>query len=609
MGRSYKHTPVYRLPLHWNPGGNVEGDLHNRLALALEEALATGADLHWKAPVTTFASLPLTLNFIGDARVVTNTGAIYIWNGTAWVKEPPGIHAPTHERLGGDPIPWSQANEPTGFENLIDTTISWDDGTKVFTITPTGASFNVWVHAKKFTFSAPETKDISGVIAEGNWYFYYDDTGVLQGSQTPFDFLMHAAVSVMYWDATNAKAIQLNEERHQTCIPNCTMEFLHEAFGIVFISGLGITPGTLPIPGTGAADADAEIALTDGVLHDEDLHINPHDSGGDVRFRQDLTPISQIPVFHRDTVTGVWRRKDATDFPVQEGPGAGNDRLQWNDPDAGGAGVWGLSEVGDNGFVAVFLACIPDLGEPIFAILGQEEHGTLQDAQENNNYADLALGTDFREQRVLYRLIFQTNDTYANTPKARLVDVTDLRTAQLGSPAGTIIPNYHAALSGRADADQHPASALVPATGGFDGLLSAADDTVQKALDTLDNASTPTEATATATTTTTGATDGLLAGMTLTPGAGNYMVWFSTSVDHTAANDSIWVSLYVNGVQVPDTERLFRRGGAAADTAGPLAFNKYITGVGAGQVVEVRWRTTGATANAYQRTLTLMKVA
>lgn len=119
----------------------------------------------------------------------------------------------------------------------------------------------------------------------------------------------------------------------------------------------------------------------------------------------------------------------------------------------------------------------------------------------------------------------------------------------------------------------------------------------------------PTEASATATTTTTGATDGLLAGVTLTPGAGNYLVWFSTSVDHDSSNESIWVSLYVNGVQVPDTERFFKRGGAAADTGGPLSFNKYITGVGVGQAVEVRWRTTAATASAYQRTLNLLKVA
>ena len=87
------------------------------------------------------------------------------------------------------------------------------------------------------------------------------------------------------------------------------------------------------------------------------------------------------------------------------------------------------------------------------------------------------------------------------------------------------------------------------------------------------------------------------------------MVWFSTSIDHSVTNQTTWVSLYVNGVQVAHTEREFRRGGSAGDVAGGLSFSAYITGVLAGQAVEVQWRTTAATASAYERTLNLMKVA
>ena len=378
--------------------------------------------------------------------------------------------------------------EPTGFPNLTDTTISWNDGTKVFTIAPTGASFDVWVLGKKYTKTGAQTKDISGSIAEGNWYFYYDSAGVLQGSQTPFDFMQHATVAVMHWDATNTVAITFCEERHMFYMPRMTMEFLHNAYGVVFMSGLGLTPKTTPIPGDGTADADAEIELADGTLLDEDITVNPRDSGSG-HFVQDLQPIAQLPVFHRETVTGVWRKKTANNFPVQEGPGAGNDRLQWNNPNAGGGGIWGLSEVGDGEFVAVFVCACPEVNEPVFCILGQETHATQQAAQEANVYADLALGTmGFREQKVLYRIIFQSFDSYSNTPKARIVETIDLRAAQLGSPAGTIVPSVHNALSGRGDSDVHPAASIAPSTGSFNGALSAADDTVQKALDTLDDA-------------------------------------------------------------------------------------------------------------------------
>lgn len=400
----------------------------------------------------------------------------------------PTAHATTHLGDGGDETGYAVVGEPTGFPNLTDTTISWVDGTKIFTIAPTGATFDVWVLGKKFTKTGAQTKNISGVIAEGCWYFYYDSAGVLQASQTPFDFMQHATVAVVHWDATNTVAITFAEERHLFFMPRQTMEFIHLAYGLVYVSGLGLTPKTLPIPGDGTADADAEIELADGVLLDEDLTINPRDSGSG-HFVQDLQPIAQLPVFHRETATGVWRKKTANNFPLREGPGAGNDRLQWNDPDAGGAGVWGLSEVGDGEFVAVFICAAPEVDEPVFCILGQETYATQQAAQEANVYADLALGTmAFREQRILYRIIFQTFDSYSNTPKARVVETIDLRAAQLGSPAGTIVPSVHNALSGRGDSDVHPAASIAPDTSNFDRILSAADDTVQKALDTLESA-------------------------------------------------------------------------------------------------------------------------
>lgn len=427
------------------------------------------------------------------SELVPSTALDNVWKGDGaggWVQGPstPGIHAPSHEGGASDPAGYALIGEPTGFPDLTSTTIAWDDPTKVFTLDPVAATFDVWVLGKKFTKTGPQTKDISGVIAEGNWYFYYDSAGVLQASQTPFDFMLHATVAVMHWDNTNLVHLMFSEERHKFFMPRQTMEFIHLAYGLVYVSGLGLTPKTLPVPGDGTLDADAEIELDDGVLLDEDIHVDPRDSGAG-HFVQDLQPIAQLPVFHRETVTGVWRKKTTNNFPVQEGPGAGNDRLQWNDLDAGGAGVWGLSEVADGAFVAAFICAAPEVDEPVFVILGQETHATQQEASEANVYADLALGMmGFREQRVLYRLIFQSFDSYANAPKARLVETIDLRAAQIGSPTGTIVPNEHNALSGRGGVDAHPASAVMPSTGSFDGALSAADDTTQKALDTLDDA-------------------------------------------------------------------------------------------------------------------------
>jgi len=52
-----------------------------------------------------------------------------------------------------------------------------------------------------------------------------------------------------------------------------------------------------------------------------------------------------------------------------------------------------------------------------------------------------------------------------------------------GSGEGT---SDHSLLTNRDAADQHPAASITPVTTNFDGNLSSADDTVQKALETLD---------------------------------------------------------------------------------------------------------------------------
>lgn len=114
----------------------------------------------------------------------------------------------------------------------------------------------------------------------------------------------------------------------------------------------------------------------------------------------------------------------------------------------------------------------------------------------------------------------------------------------------------------------------------------------------------PQQATQVGDSTTTSPVDVLLPSMTLVAGVnGNYKIDFSTSVEHSSTNETIFVSLYVNGVQVAHTEREFRRGGAAGDVSGGLAIDAYVTGVLAAHVIEIRWRTTAATATAHERTL------
>src|SRR3989344_1769195 len=115
------------------------------------------------------------------------------------------------------------------------------------------------------------------------------------------------------------------------------------------------------------------------------------------------------------------------------------------------------------------------------------------------------------------------------------------------------------------------------------------------------------EASATTATTTTSTSDGVMTGMTLTPGAGDYLVVFSTSVK-TAAAATVFVSIYVNGVQQAHTERQHFQEGSIFSFGEPLMTYAHVS-VGAGQTVDIRWRTSTSTATAQARTLNLFPVA
>ncbi len=111
----------------------------------------------------------------------------------------------------------------------------------------------------------------------------------------------------------------------------------------------------------------------------------------------------------------------------------------------------------------------------------------------------------------------------------------------------------------------------------------------------------------------TSATDVLVPGMTLTPGAGDYLVWFSGSLDDLlpATGEIMNVSLYVNGVQVAHTERQIMSEQYLDDIATtlPAMFQAFVTGVGATDTIEVAWRTDTGTMTMHERTLVVARVA
>lgn len=142
----------------------------------------------------------------------------------------------------------------------------------------------------------------------------------------------------------------------------------------------------------------------------------------------------------------------------------------------------------------------------------------------------------------------------------------------------------------------------VAVAGGANGFFEGTDKTK------IDSIVSPTEAGTSGTNTTTSTTDVAMPSMSLsTGGAGTFMVWGSMSIEIGTADESVFISLYVDGGLQGTTTREHRRGTVAADIESTLAFSKRVV-AGSSVTVEVRWRVTDGTGTVNARTLNMMRV-
>lgn len=161
----------------------------------------TAGNIHWKAPVADFASLPAEGNSYGDARITLDTGGIYVWKaGTpdAWFKESVGEIALDEGTilLGNSGDVAAQAdlvNGDGGDENLVAITesevlvkslvagsgVSLASDTDTVTISATGggATYVPWypfiastAHAFSVAGSTPTARNSSLVVDRAGSY-------------------------------------------------------------------------------------------------------------------------------------------------------------------------------------------------------------------------------------------------------------------------------------------------------------------------------------------------------------------------------------------------------------------------------------------------------
>lgn len=105
--------------------------------------------------------------------------------------------------------------------------------------------------------------------------------------------------------------------------------------------------------------------------------------------------------------------------------------------------------------------------------------------------------------------------------------------------------------------------------------------------------------------------DALMTGMTVTPVAGTYLVWFSCDINSANAGAATSVSFYVGGSQKADSLRKVVPFCGGTLTSGSarcgVALNGVIT-VNGSQAIEIRWSASSGTNTVAARTMNILRV-
>lgn len=315
-------------------------------------------------------------------------------------------------------------NTKTGWINTPVVTLSFTDGSRTLTITPTGDSFTYWIQGTKYTKLAADTFVIDDT--EGLWYIYYTkDT--LAASQVKWVIRDgdKAMVAIVYWDATNNIHTYLGYELHSFEKSPADHDEMHHSVGTNFSDGLALVHGT--------GGDDGKVAMDSGVIHDEDIEINITDGVGSGLFEQELgnTTVfaaAQIPVYYRSGAS-AWRKYAAGDYPFYDN--SGGDNVHYN---LYSAPNWSSQEATNSAkYIAMWIFGTNNQTEPVVALMGQSESSTLNAAKDVNTLESIEYGTlPFEELKILYRLIFKSDSSWAHTEDLRSV---------ANIPGGTYVPS------------------------------------------------------------------------------------------------------------------------------------------------------------------------
>ena len=328
-----------------------------------------------------------------------------------------------------------------GLDETTPVTISIDYTTRILTVTPIGASFNVFTdgggvttkYTKIGAVNFPAFTDTSGI-----WYFSFDQSGNPIASQTePSSYRIYAPIYRILWNSTlsgSAKAITEAYEIHPNNISGSDHDWKHK-YGAVWKSGGILANSALAVGTPNASGLNTCVGLTTLVNLDDNLEYTITNSTGGLTWQQDLgevTPAnitvsnSALMQIRYQNASGVQFILPATRFPFDFTSNVPNYITS--------TGV--RTPVPDKRFFVYFITSIQDPrnGTAIKLWSAPASYGTIVNARAVN-WSDMQATYPVvadKEVRPLYRMIFEYRASYSTAVKGSVLrEVQDIRVAQV----------------------------------------------------------------------------------------------------------------------------------------------------------------------------------
>ncbi len=313
----------------------------------------------------------------------------------------------------------SVRNDYTGFAERTSSTISFNNGTRVFTISPASGSYTYYYKNSRVEKSGSDTLTIPNTSGQLN-FIYFDSAGTLQQSVSAWDLSIHVPVATVYWNGSEGV---IGEERHGIGMDYSTHEYLHNTIGTRYASGLA---GTF---------TNTTFSISAGSFYDEDLKF-------------DTSTQTTAHVLYRSGGSFTYTTAQSQYWYSSGGS------IQYDN-----AGT--VTAVTGTNYVAYWIFATDDPTTPIYSLMGQRQDTTIANARTNNTFVSLSFGTlPFKEMKLLYRVILRKSGATATYQEAQ-----DYRSTSNVS-SGAYVATDHGILTGLADDDHLIYGLLAGRSGG-----------------------------------------------------------------------------------------------------------------------------------------------